>query len=376
MNEVKALYDEAARRFLPRGKEAPLVPVNLFFSARRDTGAVLSAGEVTVTGGTSRRKPPDDPGNGGKIALKTGGTPFYVKNMHIEVEDGLVVPASVMNGMRRDALSLLLATRSVAPSRDWMGGNVLPRDEEAAAREGFRGYTASIRTEAQAKALEGLGLEAVYAPLEVAARTGLPAVLPRVFFRQRAGADRNAARRGDEPGNGHGSRRQHRPIPMAKRLGFTVHGDFGLNAYNSRTLFALAEMGVSRQTLSFEARLAQIRDMSGTARDRPYRLRPSAAHDLRKLRHPPSARRKNARKKRRDRADRPPARELSAAARIRLPQHAHRQPSAVSARGFRAARRADRASAVHNGKSGGVRTHRTRVPQRCAARGRVHARLI
>ena len=55
MNEVKALYDEAARRFA-EGKEAPLVPVNLFFSARRDTGAVLSAGEVTVTGGTEQAK--------------------------------------------------------------------------------------------------------------------------------------------------------------------------------------------------------------------------------------------------------------------------------------------------------------------------------
>ena len=263
MNEVKALYDEAARRFA-EGKEAPLVPVNLFFSARRDTGAVLSAGEVTVTGGTEQAKNrPTTPEMVEKSLSKTGGTPFYVKNMHIEVEDGLVVPASVMNGMRRDALALLLSKRSVAPSRDWMDGNVLPRDEEAASREGFRGYTAAVRTEAQAKALEGLGLEAVYAPLEVAARTGLPAVLPRVFSDSEQGQIEmllgEAMSRGTNTvlvGNiGH--------IPLARRLGFAVHGDFGLNAYNSRTLCALAEMGVSRQTLSFEARLAQIRDMSG-----------------------------------------------------------------------------------------------------------------
>ena len=260
MNEVKALYDEAARRFA-EGKEAPLVPVNLFFSARRDTGAVLSAGEVTVTGGTEQAKNrPTTPEMVEKSLSKTGGTPFYVQNMHIEVEDGLVVPASVMNGMRRDALALLLAKRSVAPSRDWMDGNVLPRDEEAASREGFRGYTAAVRTEAQAKALEGLGLEAVYAPLEVAARTGLPAVLPRVFSDSEQGQIEmllgEAMSRGtDTVLVGH--------IPMAKRLGFAVHGDFGLNAYNSRTLCALAEMGVSRQTLSFEARLAQIRDMEG-----------------------------------------------------------------------------------------------------------------
>lgn len=263
MNEVKSLYDEAARRFA-EGKEAPLVPVNLFFSARRDTGAVLSAGEVTVTGGTEQAKNrPTTPEMVEKSLSKTGGTPFYVKNMHIEVEDGLVIPASVMNGMRRDALALLLSKRSVAPSRDWMDGNVLPRDEEAASREGFRGYTAAVRTEAQAKALEGLGLEAVYAPLEVAARTGLPAVLPRVFSDSEQGQIEmllgEAMSRGTNTvlvGNiGH--------IPLARRLGFAVHGDFGLNAYNSRTLCALAEMGVSRQTLSFEARLAQIRDMSG-----------------------------------------------------------------------------------------------------------------
>ena len=263
MSEVKALYDEAAHRFA-EGREAPLVPVSLFFTARRDTGAVLSAGEVTVTAPVEQAKNrPTTPEMVEKSLAKTGGTPFYPKEMHIEVEDGLVVPASVMNGMRRDALSLLLATRSVAPSRDWMGGNVLPRDEEAAARSGFRGYTASVRTEAQAEALKNVGLETVYVPLEVAARTGLPAVLPRVFSDREQGQVEmllgEAMSRGTDTvlvGNiGH--------IPMAKRLGFTVHGDFGLNAYNSRTLCALAEMGVSRQTLSFEARLAQIRDMEG-----------------------------------------------------------------------------------------------------------------
>ena len=263
MSEVKALYDEAAHRFA-EGREAPLVPVSLFFTARRDTGAVLSAGEVTVTAPVEQAKNrPTTTEMVEKSLAKTGGTPFYPQEMHIEVEDGLVVPASVMNGMRRDALSLLLATRSVAPSRDWMGGNVLPRDEEAAARSGFRGYTASVRTEAQAEALKNVGLETVYVPLEVAARTGLPAVLPRVFSDREQGQVEmllgEAMSRGTDTvlvGNiGH--------IPMAKRLGFTVHGDFGLNAYNSRTLCALAEMGVSRQTLSFEARLAQIRDMEG-----------------------------------------------------------------------------------------------------------------
>lgn len=263
LSEVQSLYDEAARRFEP-GREAPLVPVSMCFTARKDTGAVLSADGVSAMAPVEQAKNrPTTPEMVEKSLRKTGGTPFYVKNLRIELEDGLVVPASVMNGMRRDALDLLLAKRGTPPSRDWMEGVLLERDAENAPREGFLGFTASVRTRAQADALRGIGLETVYAPLEVAAQTGLPAILPRVFsdneqpeIEMLLGEAMSRGAKTVLAGNiGH--------IALARRLGFAVRGDFGLNAYNSRTLHALAEMGVQRQTLSFEARLAQIRDMKG-----------------------------------------------------------------------------------------------------------------
>ena len=263
LSEVQSLYDEAARRFEP-GREAPLVPVSMCFTARKDTGAVLSADGVSTMAPVEQAKNrPTTPEMVEKSLRKTGGTPFYVKNLRIELEDGLVVPASVMNGMRRDALDLLLAKRGTPPSRDWMEGPLLERDAENAPREGFLGFTASVRTRAQADALRGIGLETVYAPLEVAAQTGLTAILPRVFsdneqpeVEMLLGEAMSRGAKTVLAGNiGH--------IALARRLGFAVRGDFGLNAYNSRTLHALAEMGVQRQTLSFEARLAQIRDMKG-----------------------------------------------------------------------------------------------------------------
>ena len=263
LHEVQALYDEAAHRFEP-GREAPLVPVSMCFTARKDTGAVLSADGVSAMAPVEQAKNrPTTPEMVEKSLRKTGGTPFYVKNLRIELEDGLVVPASVMNGMRRDALALLLAKRGTPPSRDWMEGPLLERDAENAPREGFLGFTASVRTRAQADALRGIGLETVYAPLEVAAQTGLPVILPRVFsdneqpeVEMLLGEAMSRGAKTVLAGNiGH--------IALARRLGFAVRGDFGLNAYNSKTLHALAEMGVQRQTLSFEARLAQIRDMRG-----------------------------------------------------------------------------------------------------------------
>jgi len=51
-------------------------------------------------------------------------------------------------------------------------------------------------------------------------------------------------------------------IQFARSHGMTVRGDFGLNAFNSETLHALGNLGLKSATLSFELRLAEIRDLS------------------------------------------------------------------------------------------------------------------
>ncbi len=263
LHEVQSLYDEAARRFA-EGKEAPLVPVSLCFTAREDTGAVLSADGVSSAAAVERaRTRPTTPEMVEKSLRKTGGTPFYVNHLRIEIADGLAIPASTVNAMRRDALALLLAKRATPPSRDWLDGPMLARDDDNRPRTGFHGYTASVRTREQADALRGLGLETIYVPLDVAVQTGLPVILPRVFSDEEQGKIEMLLGEAMSRGTRVVLAGNLGQVAMARRLGFTVRGDFGLNAFNSKTLHALAEMGVQRQTLSFEARLAQIRDMRG-----------------------------------------------------------------------------------------------------------------
>jgi putative protease len=48
----------------------------------------------------------------------------------------------------------------------------------------------------------------------------------------------------------------------ARQAGFTIHGDFGLNIYNSRSLSVCRELEMASACLSFEMTLPQIRDMS------------------------------------------------------------------------------------------------------------------
>jgi len=51
-------------------------------------------------------------------------------------------------------------------------------------------------------------------------------------------------------------------IQFARNNGMFVRGDFGLNVYNSETLYVLRKLGLKSAVLSFELRLADIREMS------------------------------------------------------------------------------------------------------------------
>ncbi|MCQ5129219.1 U32 family peptidase [Butyricicoccus faecihominis] len=265
LHEVQSLYDEAASRFA-QGREAPLVPVALRFSAA-ESGISLSvedgthgAAAVDLDEVPRAINRPATVETVEKALRKTGGTPFYAEKLEIDLPEGLMLSAARLNALRREALEKLMARRLAPPERRWQDAAApLSMDKQ----QPFAGFTASVRTGEQARALAELGLTAIYAPLAVAAETGLPAILPRVFSdREQPEIERllgSAMEKGTDTvmiGN-------LGQLALARRLGLTVCGDFGLNAFNSETLAVLAARGVSRQTLSFELRQAQLRDLCG-----------------------------------------------------------------------------------------------------------------
>lgn len=315
--EVQPLYQQAAQQI---AKERPLIPVTFRFTAQEQTGVVLlaeaskttqtnritlvpngsdrpesgKASEVSETSEVSEvvapmcmphdsidcvsvtapveraQKQATTPEMVEKALRKTGGTPFYVQHTQIALPDGLRIPAATLNALRRDALDLLLARRSAPPATHWQESETrsVARNRSAISvtaatsqPTGFRGWTASVRTREQAEALRDSGLLTIYVPLSVAAETGLPAILPRVF----SDAEQPAVEHLLQQAIAHGTDTvligNIGHIRFGKRFGCTLHGDFGLNAWNSATLRALAEQGIGRQTLSFELRLAQIRDL-------------------------------------------------------------------------------------------------------------------
>lgn len=103
LKELSHLYDN----------ENPLVPIDIEFICKANRKAELTATAlgktVTVTGTVPEKainKPMTKESVETRLA-KFGNTQFYLNNITIDLDDGLILPASVINSMRREAVEML-----------------------------------------------------------------------------------------------------------------------------------------------------------------------------------------------------------------------------------------------------------------------------
>ena len=270
--EPKELFAQAKAAYEKGGLRT--VPVRFRCTVRAGIPCVLEAATpdghaVTVTGPVpeSARSRAVTTGELCQRLRKTGGTAYRCEEVTAEVDDGLSLPVSAVNALRRDALAALTDARTAPPKRRELPVPPPPVEHCAAASPRF---TVSVTTAAQlSPELLALGPARVYVPLELlSAFTALPeadtqwcAVLPRVW-RDR---DEEELRRWLDhakslgvtavlAGNiGH--------LSLVRDMGFAVYGDYGLNVFNGRSLDYLRKKGLSSACLSFELRFAQLRDL-------------------------------------------------------------------------------------------------------------------
>lgn len=103
LKELSHLYDN----------ENPLVPIDIEFVCKANRKAELTARalgkEATVVGTvpeTAINKPMTEESVTSRLA-KFGNTQFYLNNITVDLDDGLILPASVINSMRREAVEML-----------------------------------------------------------------------------------------------------------------------------------------------------------------------------------------------------------------------------------------------------------------------------
>lgn len=274
--EPKELFAKA-REVYENGRENRKIPVNLHLIVRRGEPVRLG-GSCAIHGGVTiaiaQGDAPEEARNRAVTAeelrqrlSKTGGTVFTADSVEIELDEGLMVSASVINGLRREVLDELAARREDIPARRELPASPLPDAPETPQEMAFtvsvsraRQVTAELLAEKPAivyvpaeelDALEPTGLHG---------ETELCAVLPRVFRTAdeqplRAMLERHPEVTSVAIGNlGH--------LPIVRGLDRTLRGDFGLNVYNSRAVKFWRDKGLSSVTVSFELRWQQVRDLA------------------------------------------------------------------------------------------------------------------
>ena len=274
--ELKPLYAAAAKTYT-QPEQLPTVPVTLSFTAHAQQLMQLSAcaqgHTVTVIGEVPEyaQKRATTREDVEKALQKTGGTQFEVQQLSIVLEDGLRIAAKLLNELRRQALEQL--SEKVQPEAAPALRENLQRQEICSAETPLRGYTVQVRTMEQLSALTALPVQAYYVPLDVltahAAQTqkllqnGLVIipVLPRIIWDREQQNIMEQLECCKTWGCTQVLCGNIAQIALAQQVGLQPIGDFGLNAFNSDALETYRQMGVFRQTISFELRLPQIRDL-------------------------------------------------------------------------------------------------------------------
>ena len=202
---------------------------------------------------------------------KTGGTPYHCAGTSIYIDPGLMLSASAINGMRRDALNQITALRARRENP------VLNKAQKVQMIPGPKTppeLTVQVTTREQVTdELLRCQPAALYIPLhlltadtewcrKLARRGNVCAVLPRILHDGELPKVQEALTVLRAMGVKEVLAGNLGMILAARQCGMRIRGDYGLNIYNSVAMNALHELELRSATLSFEMTLPQIRDVS------------------------------------------------------------------------------------------------------------------
>ena len=202
--------------------------------------------------------------NAERNLTKLGGTLYRVGRFTLELDDGLMLPLSRLNDLRRRALSAWEEGLQAAPIEETPYHPTSPNTKRAQ-RTTARFYKREQITK-QAEAY----FDRIYLPLEKFAPPANGVILPPVIFdnawetveQMLKNAAQNGAKYAMVGNVGH--------LELVRKTELIPVGDFRFNVTNSESAARLEALGVSEYILSPELTLPQMRDLSGNGEEIVY----------------------------------------------------------------------------------------------------------
>ena len=245
-------------------------PTAVTLQATDDKGHVATA---TGPAPEQAQKTPTTPERVQAALEKTGETPYFLGNLTCDMADNLMIPASVLNSLRREALDELTRLRGMVPphSIEREGRLEIPKSRP---KPQAKSPALRVRVEQAGQISRALldTADMVIIPAFELAKADkkmlvpytekLAVEIPRIFF-DTPELDK-ALSQAKAMGLTHAVAGNLGGLVCGQRHGFILHGDFGLNITNSIALNALAEQGVADTIISFEADLNRARQINGS----------------------------------------------------------------------------------------------------------------
>lgn len=274
---VRSEDDKQNTRALPKWTAGVAVgrklPVTIHASFRRDLPAelTLSCRELaaTVTGDIPQVALKESAALTQESAArnlgKLGNTPFEATEIAVDLDAGLMLPASSLNALRREAAEALYAM-----IRERVGENVAepkrlayrPKKPHSEGTVGGEYRTARFVHPSQVTAAARAWFDLIYLPLSVYDGSVEGVILPPVIF----DSEREEVRRLLCQAKARGARHllvgNVGHLPLARESGLILHGDFRLNVTNAESAALWQEQGMADVLLSPELTLPQLRDLS------------------------------------------------------------------------------------------------------------------
>lgn len=254
--------------------EAKRVEVTANFSAKTGKSAVLSLfynninvrveSESVCETAINR---PLSPETVRKQLLKTGGTPFEITSLNIDIDESVSVPVSALNKLRRDALEKLSSAILESVPEYVINDYEIKSFEPHKSRKKLT--CARFNTPRIGDGFKSLDL--CFVPCsssdnEIAALLSrgfnIGAEIPRALFSREQIVIKNL-RRLKALGIKDVLCNNLAAVYIAKAEGMTIHGGFGLNFTNTLDLLWAEEYGFADTELSFEIKTGQIERLGG-----------------------------------------------------------------------------------------------------------------
>ena len=255
-------------------KEMPLVPVNMELTMEEQEPVTLRAwdldGHEALAQGEAPQKAisrPTDEALARRNLGKTGGTYFYLQDLTCHLQEGLMVPASLLNDLRRQVLDTLDRQRQELRPWPFLDQPLAPVPQKLHHRIPMLRVRCERKDQLSTEMLEKaqqiqlpvreclLLLEQGFSQWEKVA-----AELPAAVFSNQERLVENLKKL-QQAGLTQVVAQNLGAVWIAKQLGLAVSGGFRLNLANSAALKQVSDWGLQDATLSFEPPLGKLRQV-------------------------------------------------------------------------------------------------------------------